>query len=1168
MNELIIWTEALFNSIPLSLLEIWGRFGYLVGIALMICAYGGLTFRPGGGWGLGRERQAWDGRALLSMGLTFVLIPLAGYIGSSIVLVPGAQTFESLKDLTVLVCIVLFGYPALIAVAPAYMLSDLVEGVPPAFMFDWLPGYFINPACFWVAYQLIGKNPDFRRLQTWAWYAPGAILFLLIEPQLWGYICADKFTPAISYRQITPALFFTTALTWALAPLALLVALPLARRYGLFWAEIPGHVRHQRWRGKALIWISGTSGTAGEENQIAPGLPIRMFLAAPFVALVLLMVGAVAFVTLRNGEIAANELATRLHREIAVTIDMTLDNYLQQRPSLKDKPDPEAISRLLHRMSISDSGRIFILNRSGQTVASSLYPASPDLVHNDPVARTAITTLKQTIGALSVLNTARSFRFDVLNARPLSRETWLAWVTPYGGQGRTVEWIVVSALPEADFLGRAREGNSQAAMVFAVALFLSLVLAGLLAFMVSVPIRRISRSAQAMAQGDLEQRVAPSGLDELGVLSHSFNDMAGQLYESMNRLQAKVIEQAAMQKELGVSSQRLRLATQAAHIGIWEWSVVTNELIWDDAMYAIYGVRKETFGGAFDAWSECLHPDDHLRATNAVRASLDNGHDLSDEFRIIWPDGSVRHIQAGSQTLRGEHGEPQRMIGFNLDVTLTKNHEDELRRHRDHLEELVEKRTSALAAALDQAESSNRAKSSFLANMSHELRTPLNAVIGFSRLLSQADNLSPEQRQDIDIINRSGSHLLTLINDVLDLSKIESGTVHLTPESVDLPSLCADVIDMLRARAQQGGISLDLEIDGAAGAVLVDGAKLRQILINLLGNAIKFTRQGGVLLRIDAQPAPGEQLLLHFAVRDTGIGIASGDQERIFDPFVQMVTHATSAGTGLGLTLSRQYLQLLGSGLSVESAPGRGSVFRFSLSLPRSTPCTTLPVPLGQVLSLPPEQRGRRILIADDTVDSLLLTRRLLEPLGFAVAEACNGLEAVEQTRQFKPELIIMDYRMPELDGVEATARIRKDTTVVQPRIVILTASAFAEERLIALTTGADEFMSKPVDEAVFYSMVECLLDLNFVRASAGESPAPAGNERVGPSREDMAALPASLRDALRIAARELSRGKVRDALTHAGVSLEVGIGSRILSLADAFKYRELWDLLDESSLT
>ena len=202
MQELILWLEATFGAIPQPVLEVWGRLSYVVGFALAVYAFSGFTFRLGTSWGFGRERQAWDAKATQSIPITFIVVTVSGYIGSSIVLVPGAQTFESLKDLAVFLCIVLLGYPALITVPFAYALSDLIEGVPPQFLLAWLPGYFINPTCFWLAYQLFGKNPDFRRARTWGSYALFVVLFMATEPVLWGFICSGKFTAKTVVRAI------------------------------------------------------------------------------------------------------------------------------------------------------------------------------------------------------------------------------------------------------------------------------------------------------------------------------------------------------------------------------------------------------------------------------------------------------------------------------------------------------------------------------------------------------------------------------------------------------------------------------------------------------------------------------------------------------------------------------------------------------------------------------------------------------------------------------------------------------------------------------------------------------------------------------------------------------------------------------------------------------
>ena len=352
------------RRIPLPLLEVWGRFSYLVGLGLAICAFGGFTFRIGDRWGFGRERQTWDAKAFLSMPLTLVLIIAAGYIGSFIVLVPGAQTFESLKDLVVLLCVVLFGYPALVAVPPAYMLSDLIEGVPPEFVLSWAEGYFFWTAFVWMAFQLIGRNPDFRRLRTWTRYGVFVVLIMMFDPVMWGFICSGEFTSAFSYGNISPALFFTLAVTWLLAPVAFLVALPIARRFGWFWAEIPGHVRERAFGSGEWTWEAGGGETPATARPPQQGLPIRIFIFTPFIALVLVMVSITAFVALRSADDDAARLATRLHQEVSAGIRERLDEYLARR--VADRRHAQGGSRLAAAgQAIGADGRAFILDAAG-----------------------------------------------------------------------------------------------------------------------------------------------------------------------------------------------------------------------------------------------------------------------------------------------------------------------------------------------------------------------------------------------------------------------------------------------------------------------------------------------------------------------------------------------------------------------------------------------------------------------------------------------------------------------------------------------------------------------------------------------------------------------------------------------------------------------------------
>jgi C4-dicarboxylate-specific signal transduction histidine kinase len=552
MPTIIAWIEETVAAIPLPVLEVWGRFAYLVGLGLAVCAFGRFTFRVGSHWGLGRERQTWNERAFLAIPLTFVLIVASGYAGSFIVLVPGAQTFESVKDLVVILCLVLLGYPALVTVPFAYGLSDLIEGVPPAYLLGWLPGYFINPACFWVAYQLIGMDPDFRRAGTWGLYLLAFAVFMALEPVLWGFICSDQFTPAVSYRTVTPALFFTTGLSWLLAPLAMLAALPLARRFQMFWAEIPGHVRQRALGSGRQAWEAGRHQPLHAGSSEPRGLPIRMFLLAPFIALVLVMVGITAYVALRGAESDATRLAERLHRETATNIRLRLDDYLTGVSQAGAEPT-DGVASVMNNLPMAVDGRAFIVDRAGSIVASSAAA-------EDAVVLQAIAALREGAGGLAAFALDRQFHVDYVSERPLSRQRWLTYASlyPLVRLGRTDDWILVTAMPEASYLAGVQSGHSRTAMVFAVALLLSLGLAGAMAATVAAPLRRLSQAIGAFERGDLAERVPGSRLAELSVLSRSFNDMADRLQASFASLKAEVEMRERRERELRESEAERR----------------------------------------------------------------------------------------------------------------------------------------------------------------------------------------------------------------------------------------------------------------------------------------------------------------------------------------------------------------------------------------------------------------------------------------------------------------------------------------------------------------------------------------------------------------------------------------------------------------------------------
>ena len=418
---------------------------------------------------------------------------------------------------------------------------------------------------------------------------------------------------------------------------------------------------------------------------------------------------------------------------------------------------------------------------------------------------------------------------------------------------------------------------------------------------------------------------------------------------------------------------------------------------------------------------------------------------------------------------------------------------------RRQLKVQVNERTKELRETLVQlerskeaAEAANRAKSIFLANMSHEFRTPLNAILGFTQLMNRDTSLAAEQQENLGIIGRSGEHLLGLINDVLELSKIEAGRATLNEQSFDLHHLLHGLEEMFRLRAEDEGLTLIFErAPDVPQYVRADEGKLRQVLMNLLGNAVKFTQEGSVALRVRylaSQPAGQPTGRLHFDVEDTGPGIAPEEMAAVFDPFVQTASGQRSQeGTGLGLPISQQFARLMGGDLTVRSESGQGSTFQFEVPVDvLDASGVQAARPTRRVIGLEPGQRTYRLLIVDDKeVNRKLMVRMLTDlgppPLGFEVREAVDGQEAIEIWERWEPHLIWMDMRMPVMDGYEATRRIKATIKGQATVIVALTASALEEDRVIMLSEGCDDYMRKPFREADLFDALARHLGVRFV---------------------------------------------------------------------------------------
>jgi PAS domain S-box-containing protein len=501
--------------------------------------------------------------------------------------------------------------------------------------------------------------------------------------------------------------------------------------------------------------------------------------------------------------------------------------------------------------------------------------------------------------------------------------------------------------------------------------------------------------------------------------------------------------------------QRLTLALQSGAIGCWEWDINSNILLWDDRMYELYGVVKQSDTTTYDVWANGVHPEDRPSTEILLNQTVLGEAEYATEFRVIHPDGSIHFIQAFGVVVKDNQDHPQSMIGINIDIT---------DRHQTELE---------LIHAKETAETATKSKSAFLAMMSHEIRTPMNGVIGMTGLLLDT-NLTPQQRDFVEVIRSSGDSLLTIINDILDFSKIESGKLDLEKQIFNLQECIATVFDLLQFQSISKNLNFTYNYpDSMPKIFLGDVTRIRQILVNLLGNAIKFTERGEVSLNIEStqinhQNQPKDTLYqVKFAVKDSGIGIPKERQDRLFKSFsqVESSTSRKYGGTGLGLVISKLLAEMMGGKMWVESETGIGSTFYFTIVIPsikEIPPKNSIKFSLDLAST---ETKPLKILLAEDNTVNQKVALLTLKRLGYLADIAANGLEVIDSLQRQPYDVILMDVQMPEMDGLEATRWIRKNHPPdQQPYIIAMTAGAMDGDKTLCLDAGMNDYISKPIN--------------------------------------------------------------------------------------------------------